>query len=100
MATDLSIYNKDDTQRILLVQATEDTLLPMTQQWQADMDAKFPTQQTGIEWISGGTHHGFASYASLHSKTTNECISYQDQQEQACQLTSNFLFEHSDNNKS
>ena len=55
--TDLSIYNKDDTQRILLVQATEDTLLPMTQQWQADMDAKFPTQQTHMEWILGGTHH-------------------------------------------
>ncbi len=55
--TDLSIYNKDDTQQILLVQATEDTLLPMTQQWQADMDAKFPTQQTRMEWILGGTHH-------------------------------------------
>jgi hypothetical protein len=97
MSTDLSRYNNDDSTQILLVQATGDLLHELMRDDQAAFDAHFPVQRTRTNWISGGTHHGFASYDSTSwegmESAEDNVLPYSEQQTQACALTARFLLE-------
>jgi hypothetical protein len=83
----------NNNKKILILQGTHDSMVQRMQSQQAAFDALFPQRHTTTEWISGGTHQGFASYESAWSGTPNvpDAISYSEQQAQACSKTIDFL---------
>jgi hypothetical protein len=105
MSTDLSnIVSVDDNNdddddgggepKILRVQATQDSLVERMKDFQDEFDQHFPTSGTTVtQWISGGTHQGFASYESTWAGSPNvdSAISCAEQQQKACDLTIQFL---------
>ncbi len=95
MSTDLSqlLFQEEDSPAILILQATNDSLLELTKPFQETFEKHFPKHQTVTEWIAGGTHQGFASYEStwVGSPDMATAIAYVDQQDQACNKTIAFL---------
>jgi hypothetical protein len=78
---------------ILLVQATNDSIVKLMERNQDAFDRQFPASLTATHWIQGGTHHGFASYQPTWpgSPEMESVVPYSDQQEEACQETIEFL---------
>lgn len=84
--TDLSSYNDAKTNRILLIQATDDVLMKILGDGLDLLYKKFPQATTIRKDILGGTHHGFASY-----NDENGQITMQEQQRQVCKHVAEFL---------
>jgi hypothetical protein len=92
LCTDLS----DATTDILVIQASDDALRDMTQQYHDEFQQCFP-QHMQQRTISGGTHHGFASYqaptrsTSISSTSSAAGMTHEEQQALACEWTVQFL---------
>ncbi|KAL3934456.1 MAG: hypothetical protein SGBAC_009835 [Bacillariaceae sp.] len=84
--TNLSSYNDAKTNRILLIQATDDVLMKILGDGLDLLYKKFPQATTIRTDILGGTHHGFASY-----NDENGQITMQEQQRQVCEHVAEFL---------
>ena len=91
-ASDLS--SSSPSCSVLKVQATHDSIVQnCPPAWQATFDAYFPSNRNSqTEFIQGGTHHGFASYKTrFGGDGTPQEISYSKQQQQTCQIITDFL---------